>query len=407
MRAIRGLSAVAARIALCLGFVVGGGYASPVVVTVTPPELDCGAAVLIDPATRQVLYEHGADERRAVASLTKMMTALLVAESGNLDRTITVSERAAAVGETTMNLSAGEEIKLRHLLSGIMLPSANDGATACAEAVSGSVDAFVERMNERAAELGMNCTRFANPHGLHEDDHYSTARDMAILGLHVMGRPELRPIVRQKEEIVPWPGKPHDRKLMNRNRLLAQWEHADGIKTGYTRQAGNCIAASAYVDGWRLICVVLASSDTRTEARTLLEWGFNSFYKVALVSKELTRANLVVHGGTAETVDAYAAEDVIAVLPRTQRPAEPVLLEDSCDAPVVAGTVVGRLGVTMPDGSIHSVDLLAAESVPVSTWARLTGESWSFAALALLLALAVGVLVHGTAAETLSSRRSG
>ena len=373
-------------------------------VEVEPPELDCQAAILIDPETRQVLYAHNPDERRPVASLTKMMTALLVAESGNLDRTVAVSENAAAVGQTTMNLTAGEEIKLRHLLAGMMLPSGNDAATAAAEAVSGSVEAFVELMNKRAAELQMTDTRFTNPHGLHEEDHYSTARDMAILGLHVMGRAELRPVVREQELIVPWPDKPYDRQLRNRNRLLGEWEHCDGIKTGYTREAGNCLAASAWVDGWRLIGVVLGSQNTRADARTLLEWGFNSFYKVALISRELTKANLVVNGGIVDTVDTYAADDVIAVLPRIQQPQEPVLLQESCDAPISRGDVVGQLGVTMPDGSVHTVDLVAAEDVPRSTWARLTGELWSFAALALVLALSVGVLVHGTVAETLSSR---
>lgn len=380
---------------------------SPSVARGGPPELTCAAAVLIDPETRQVLYEHNADERRAVASLTKMMTALLVVESGNLDRTITVSANAAAVGQTTMNLTAGEEIKLRDLLAGIMLPSANDGATACAEAVSGSVEAFVELMNKRAAELGLHGTAFTNPHGLHEDGHYSTARDMAILALHVMGRPELRPIVRATEMIVPWPGKPYERKLVNRNRLLAQWDAADGVKTGYTRQAGNCLAASAYVDGWRLVGVVLSAENTRADARELLEWGFNSFYKVALVSKDLTKANLVVNRGTQDTVDTRAATDVIAVLPRNQKPDDPLLVDTSCDAPVAVGDVVGQLTVTMPDGSLEHVDLIAEESVALSTWARLIDETWSFAAMTVLLALAVGVVVHGTATEAVSARRPG
>ncbi|MFW6157053.1 MAG: D-alanyl-D-alanine carboxypeptidase family protein, partial [Armatimonadota bacterium] len=220
------------------------------------PELDCSAAVVIDPETRQFIYEHNADERLFPASLTKMMTALLVAEAGDLHRTVTISQRAATVGESSMNLTAGEELKVEHILMGALLPSANDAAVACAEAVSGSLEEFVELMNERARQLGMTNTRFANPHGLHDENHYSTARDMAILALHVMGRAELRPIVCRQEAIVPWPGKPHDRKLLNRNRLLEQWPDADGVKTGYTRQAGDCLAASAYVDGWRLISVV-------------------------------------------------------------------------------------------------------------------------------------------------------
>ncbi len=389
-------------------FVLAGGlWASVCAQAPEPPELDCGAAVLIDPGTRQFIYEFKPDERRYVASLTKMMTALLVAEDGNLDRTVTISERAAAVGETSMNLTAGEKLKLRHVLMGALLPSANDAATACAETVSGSVEAFVERMNERAAELGMTGTHFVNPHGLHDEQHYSTARDMALLGLQVMGRAELRPIVRKQEAIVPWPGKPHDRKLLNRNRLLEYWPAADGIKTGYTRQAGDCLVASAYVDGWRLICVLLdCRAKPWTDARKLLEWGYANFLKVALVSRELTEATIEVNGGVKETVKAKAAEDVIAVVPGGSVD-EPELINEAVRAPVHVGDVVGALNVTMPDGSSRSVDLIATETVALSPWARVLADRRYFFVLAALIAIAVGVLVHGAASEAVSARGSG
>ncbi|MFW5866341.1 MAG: D-alanyl-D-alanine carboxypeptidase family protein [Armatimonadota bacterium] len=381
----------------------------PTVSAQTPasPQLDCSAAVLIDPETRQFIYEENADERLFPASLTKMMTALLVAESGDLQRTVTISESAAAVGETTMNLTAGEELTLEHILMGTLLPSANDAAVACAEAVSGSVEEFVDRMNARARELGMNDTHFVNPHGLHDDEHYSTARDMAILALEVMGRAELRPIVRRQEAIVPWPGRSYDRKLINRNRLLEHWLAADGIKTGYTRHAGDCLAASAYVDGWRLICVVL-NCETKPwdEARALLSWGFDNFLKVALVSKDLTRATVEVRGGVEDVVEARAAEDVIAIVPRGPL-AEPVLVNDAVDAPVRAGDTVGRLAVMMPQGETRSVDLIALGDVARSPWARVLSDHRYFIALALLMAVAVGVLVHGAASEALGARRTG
>ena len=371
-----------------------------------PPELNSASAVLIEPGTGQVLYARAADERRPMASLTKMMTGLLVAEAGDLRRTVEISASAAAVGETSMNLTAGEELLLYDLLLGAMLPSANDAAVACAETVSGSLEAFVERMNTRALELGMTGTNFVNPHGLHDDDHYSTARDMATLAVQVMGRAELRPIVRMQEATVPWAGKPYDRTLKNRNQLLAQWDACDGIKTGYTRQAGRCLAASAYQDGWRLICVVMDSKDAWTDAQTLLTWGFDRFYKVALVSRDLTRATVEVRGGTVNTVEAEAAEDVLAVLPTTSRPAEPVLVEQIATAPVQAGDAVGQLSVEMPDGSLRTVELLALEDVARSPWALLMGDGRYVAAMAALVLLAVGVLAHGAVAEAIGARRS-
>lgn len=371
-----------------------------------PPPLQCAAAILIDPETGQVLYEKNADEIRPPASLTKMMTALLVAESGDLDRIVEVPPEAAAVGETSMHLTAGERISLYDLLVGALLPSANDAAAACAMAVDGSVEAFVEHMNRRAAELGMTRTHFVNPHGLHGDDHVSTARDLGLLSVAVMARPELRAIVKLRQATVPWPGHDRPRVLVNRNRLLSRWDACDGIKTGYTRQAGRCLAASAFVDGWRLICVVLASKDSWSDAQMLLEWGFNSFYKVALISSAVTTATIEVRGGVKPTVQARAAEDVIAVLPRTTRPEEPVLLESSCAAPVRTGGVVGRIGVRMPDGTMRAVDLLALSDVAQSPWAMILQHWWSQGALAAVLALAVGVLAHGAIAEALGARRA-
>ncbi len=370
-----------------------------------PPRLDCAAAILIDPETRQVLYEHNADARRPVASLAKMMTALLVAEDGNLDRTVTVSANAAAVGETSMHLVPGEQVKLRDLLMGTLMLSANDAATACAEAVGGSLGAFVDLMNRRAAELGMSNTNFLNPHGLHQEGHVSSARDMATLAVQVMGRAELRPIVRTQQATVPWPGHEGDRVLVNRNQLLERWDACDGIKTGYTKQAGRCLAASAFVDGWRLICVVLGAKDSWTDAQMLLQWGFDSYYKVALVSADVDSATIEVRGGAVDTVQARPAEDVIAVLPRVCRPQAPALLDHVTEAPVHAGEVVGRLAVIMPDDSTRTVDLLALEDVPQSPWAMILRERWTLGALAAVLALAVGVLAHGAVAEAVGARR--
>lgn len=372
---------------------------------VPPPPLGCAAAILVDPETRQVLYEHNADARLPVASLTKMMTALLVAESGDLDRTVTVSANAAAVGETSMHLVAGEQIKLHDLLMGALLPSANDAAAACAEAVSGSIGAFIDLMNQRAAELGMSNTNFRNPHGLHEEGHVSSARGMATLAVQVMGRAELRPIVRTKQATVPWPSHEGDRVLVNRNQLLERWDVCDGIKTGYTKQAGRCLAASAFVDGWRLICVVLGAKDSWTDAHMLLQWGFDSYYKVALVSTDVDRATIEVRGGAVDTLQARPAADVIAVLPRTCRPEGPALLDQVTEAPVHAGDVVGRLAVIMPDDSTRTVDLLALEDVAQSPWAMILRERWTLGALAAVLALAVGVLAHGAVAEAVGARR--
>jgi D-alanyl-D-alanine carboxypeptidase (penicillin-binding protein 5/6) len=204
---------------------------------------------------------------------------------------------------------------------------------------------------------------------------------------------------------VPWPGRPYSRTLRNRNRLLDQWSECDGIKTGYTRQAGRCLAASAYRDGWRLICVVLGSKDAWTDARNLLEWGFRSFYKVALIEKGVTRATLSVRWGVVEVVEASAVEEVVAVLPRGENPPEPRLVTEWCEAPIRAGEVVGEVETIMPDGSARRVEVVAVEEVPQSLWAKILTTPWALAALITAAVLAAGVLTYGAAAEVARARR--
>ena len=381
--------------------------AAPVTAAPAPPEpLTAEAAVLLDPSTRQVLYRLNADRRMYPASLTKMMTALLVAEDGHLDRYITISPRAAAVGESTMHLAAGERLVLLDVLTGLLLNSANDAATACAEAVDGSVEDFVAHMNQRARQLGLKGTHFVNPTGLHDENHYSTARDLAILALHVMGRAELRPIVRMQRAVVPWPGHEGNRVLVNRNRLLARWSACDGVKTGYTHQAGRCLAASARMGDWRLIAVVLKSKDAWSDAQRLLQWGFDNYRRVALVTGDETRARIEVRGGVRDAVECVAAEDVVAVLARDEKPPEPRVDTETVEAPVAAGDVIAHITVPTPSGD-RIVEMRAVEDVPQSLWAMLwTDPRTMWGALALVSA-AVGVLIYAAASETPGARRFG
>ncbi len=386
--------------------IVAISLAAPVLAA-APPTLTAEAAILIDPETRQVLYDLHSDQRMYPASLTKMMTALLVAENADLEQRVTISPRAAAVGESTMHLAAGEQLHLRHLLLGTMLNSANDAATACAEVVDGSVTEFVAHMNRRAEELEMSGTHFRNPSGLHSDEHYSTARDLATLGIQVMGRAELRPIVRMQTATAPWAGHEGDRTLTNRNRLLGRWHYCDGIKTGYTRQAGRCLAASAYIEGWRLIAVILKSKDAWTDAQNLLTWGFDNHYKVALVAADVTRATLAVRGGVADNVEAVASEDVITVLPRAQRPGDLALDKLTCDAPVAAGDTIAHVSVTTPDGAMRTVAMKAVSTVPASPWAMLWSHPQALWILAALISVSVGVLIYAAATEATRARRLG
>ena len=232
----------------------------------TLPPLSAPAALLADSATGRVLGAVNATEPRAMASTTKIMTALLVLERANLSDTVTVAPSALA-GGSTMGLVAGETLTVEDLLWGLLVNSGNDAAVALAEHVSGSEQAFVELMNQRAAELGLSSTHFANPHGLDAPDHFSSAADMWRLAELAMANPVFRTMVATSSHEAA------GHQLFTTNELLSAHPGADGIKTGTSDAAGQCLVASESQDGFRTVAVVLGSEDRYGDAATLFEYG--------------------------------------------------------------------------------------------------------------------------------------
>lgn len=338
------------------------------------------------------------------ASLTKMMSGLLAIEQGGLDRRVTASKTAAETGESSIALQVGEELSLRQVLQAALIKSANDATVMLAEAMGGSVDGFVVQMNRRAAALGMTGTHFTNPHGLHHPQHYSTARDLGRLAWEAMGHPEFAAIVRTRQTTIPWPGKPWARTLTNRNRLLLRWDECDGIKTGYTRQAGRCLAASATRNDWRLICVVLNCRDSWQDARTLLEWGFGHFRHVRLAAAGMPDYRVPVRWGRRDSVVARAEQDLVANVALDQAPPSLQQTDEEIRAPVKMGDPVGWLWFER-DGVQRRVRLLACEDVPRSLWGEVAALRLPQIGLMTLLGLALGVLLHGAGAKTARTRR--
>jgi D-alanyl-D-alanine carboxypeptidase (penicillin-binding protein 5/6) len=242
-----------------------------------PPEVTAQAWILYDASTDAVLASVLPDERRSVASTTKIMTGLLALERGDFEELVTISQRAADTGEREIGLVTDEEVTLGALVKAALIHSGNDAATAIAEHIGGSVEGFVDLMNQRAAELGLRNTRFANPHGLDAPDHYSSARDMLNLAREAMQHQDFRDIVRSR--IVVFPEAPDGTKRIGTatNLLLGDYEGASGIKTGFTLQALLTFVASAERQGRRLYAVVLGSEGTRahlSDARRLFDYGF-------------------------------------------------------------------------------------------------------------------------------------
>lgn len=244
--------------------------------------VNAASAILMDAATGEVLFEQNADEPRPPASITKILTALVILERGNLADMVIVSPQAAGVGGYRLGLRRGQRISLHDLLAAILIRSANDAAMAAAEHVGRGAAGFVALMNAKAQALGMSHSHFENPHGLDEPGHVTTARDMARLTRVAMEQPRFAALVRTRQaNVTIWqPGPrgllPRVRTVQSHNRLLGRLDGADGVKTGYTDAAGQCLVASASRGEQRMIAVLLKDPQRWTDAATLLEFGFEA-----------------------------------------------------------------------------------------------------------------------------------
>lgn len=250
----------------------------PVPVPVTgprpePPELTAGAWILYDAAGDVVLAEHQSDEPRAMASVTKVMTALVVRAHADLEDRVRISELATAVGESEVGLVPGERWTVRDLLYALLVRSANDAAVALAEHVGGSVEGFAELMNERAAELGLTNSSFTNPHGLDENSHYSSASDLAVMATALLHDDVLATMVRTRLVVFKPAPDGSARIARNTNRLLGEYPGTAGVKTGFTGVAGKVLISALETPDRLIIGVVMGSDDHFADSRELLEYG--------------------------------------------------------------------------------------------------------------------------------------
>lgn len=242
-----------------------------------PPSIHAQAATLIDVTSGRVLYNYRGDEQLPIASLTKIMTAIVAIEHGKLEDIVTVGRNAYAKEGSSLYLQLGEEMSLENMLYGLMLRSGNDAATAIAEHVGGSEEGFVYLMNEKAKMLGLSHSHFQNPHGLDRNGHYSSANDLAKLTAYALKNPHFKEIVRTNSKRAPNPNDPWDYKWLNKNKMLRFYEGADGVKTGYTKIAKRCLVSSATRGGQQLVVVTLNDGDDWNDHRNLLDFGFEHY----------------------------------------------------------------------------------------------------------------------------------
>lgn len=257
----------------------------PVSTLQAAPSTNAEAVSLIDVQSGRILYSHQGDQPLRIASLTKVMTAIVAIENGNLDEQVKVSRNAYGKEGSSIYLKLGEKMSLHHMLYGLMLRSGNDAATAIAEHIGGSVEGFAFMMNEKAQELGMTHSNFMNPHGLDEEGHYASANDLAKLAAYALKNEVFKEIVKTKKIKVPNPYEPWDHVWYNKNRMLSMYEGADGVKTGYTKLAHRTLITSATRNGQQLAAVTLNDGSDWIDHSKLFDYGFNEFSLYTLIKQ--------------------------------------------------------------------------------------------------------------------------
>lgn len=343
------------------------------------PQTNGKAVVLMDAHSGRVLFERNSQEQLPPASLTKIMTGFLAAENGHLDKKVTVSEHAAETPEATVYLEPGEVLTRRELLYAAMLPSANDACVALAESIAGSEAAFLTMMNQKAYELGLKNTHFVNPHGLHDNAHYSSAYDLALLTKHALANPVFAEVVSTNRKVIPWDSRPdEDRILLNQNRLLYRYDDAVGVKTGYTRQAGNCVVGAAKRGEMLLIAVSMNSPSVYEDLEHMFEYGFENYHMANMGKvQEITR-EVTVKNGDALKVTAKPKADIQMAVTNEEAPYLAYRLEviPEVMAPVMAGDKLGTCILYLKDEQVGSIDLIAENKINLKESGAFSGAAF-------------------------------
>lgn len=331
--------------------------------------LNAKSAILMEEATGNILYESNPDERLPIASVTKVMTMLLIMEavdSGkiSLDDMVTVSENAMSYGGSTMFLETGEQLTVNDMLKGIAVASANDGCVAMAEHLAGSESAFVDMMNEKAKELGMENTHFMNTNGLDEDDHYSSARDVAIMSRELM----------KHETIFNYTSIWMDTlrggkfQLANTNKLIRFYDGANGLKTGSTSKALCCLSAAAKRNDMQLIAVVLGaptSAERFASAKSLLDYGFANYAVNTQITAGDEVQKIAVEKGVDEEVGVVAGDSCSTLMKKGQEDniTKEIKIDETITAPIEAGQKIGTMTISRDGEVIADIDLNASSTV--------------------------------------------
>jgi len=330
------------------------------------------STILIEESTGKILYEKNSDEKRAPASMTKVMSMLLIMEALDnkqisLNDEVTISQNAADMGGSQLFLQPNQTAKVEDLLKGIAVASGNDAVVAMAEKIAGSEEKFVDMMNKKAKELGLKNTQFKNPHGLDEEGHYTSAHDMAIMAKELIKHKNILNYTSIYEEYLT---KSDGTKLwmVNTNKLVKFYKGVDGLKTGFTQTAGYCLTATAMKNNTRLISVVMGedtSANRSTDTVNLLNYGFNSYKVNTIIKKEKNIAKVKVNKGKEDKVYIRTKENVNELLNVNEKAKKYILVPEvkNITAPVKVGEKVGILKIKYQNKVVKEVDLTVSKNI--------------------------------------------
>lgn len=326
------------------------------------PSVSAKGAVMINAATGTVLFEKNAYSRLPMASTTKIMTALLLAEQPDLDKIVVTTKEMVTTEGSSMGLQEGDSVTYHDLIYGMLLASGNDAANTTAIALDGSVERFVKRMNKKAAELGLEDTNFVTPSGLDDEQHYTTAYDLARLAAFALENPIFYDAASSRSATLCYGNPPYNRTLSNHNKLLSMYDDCIGVKTGFTKKSGRCLVSAAERDGVQLIAVTLNDGDDWNDHINMLDFGFEAL-QCRTVTPNIP-ADIPVVGGTRERAALFANDVSLPLLEKELGAlVQKVYINRFVYAPTEVGEVIGRVDICYGEKILASSEIRVSDRV--------------------------------------------
>jgi len=388
------------------------GAPTPGVIDVRPsvsrvlpkPQVKAASVVVMDVENGQVLYAKNAHLRRPNASTTKIMTAILLIEHCKMTDKVKASKKACETPYTSIHLKPGEQILVRDLLMGMMVRSANDAAVAAAEHIAGSTGKFAALMNRKAREIGCTNTHFLTPNGLYSKNHYSTAYDLCLMARYAFRYPEFNEATSTRKYFLDSRTiNKKDLAVFSRSKFLKDYPGADGVKSGYVKQAGYCLVGSATRDGWRLVSAVLKSDNAGRDVAAVMDYAFAGFQPYVIARANTACAGAEIKGGASATVPAAPVADVRVIVPKAGARVTTRLDLLPLKAPIEKGAKVGTMVASVNGSPVTAVELRAAEDVGISVARR--AWWWMKAGGIVVAVLFVGRRYGAASAKSTRRRR--